>query len=193
MSQSIIDDFILPETDGRVKARPFEKFVHWSATIIFFAGLIFGIFEIDRIDNTINGTGFFWTYASIGILIAVVVTVVLKVKSPSVYFESGRRYTVHFGLFVGFFLIVPAAASLVNHYFADRKVDCKRYKVVRKTTGGRENRSSWIFLRVDGHEERFVVSRSYWNGVNEGGLVILCTQNGQLGYEFVRAFKTADV
>ena len=192
MSQLIVDDFFPPKTSSESKTKPFDNFVYRFATGFFFVGLVFEIFEIRRMDNTIGGTKFFWTYALVGVLIAAVVTAILKLKSPSVYYESSRRFTVHFGLFLGFFLIVPATASFINHYFSDSTIDCKQYKIVRKSTGGKRDESSWLFLKINGHDERFDVSRNLWNSVNEGGLVVLCTQKGQLGYDFVEQFKTVD-
>jgi hypothetical protein len=191
-SQLIIDDFIPPKTYGETKTKPFDNFVYRFATGFFFVGLVFEIFEIRRMDNTIGGTKFFWTYALIGILIAVVVTTLLKLKSPSVYFESSRRFTVHFGLFLGFFLFVPATASFINHYFRNSIIDCKAYKIVRKSTGGKRQKSSWLFLQINGHEERFDVTRDFWNSTTEGGLIVLCTQKGKLGYDLVEEFKTID-
>ena len=191
-SQIIIDDFFPPKTLGESTTKPFDKFMYRFATAFFFVGLVFEIFEIRRMDNTIDGSKFFWTYALTGVLIAVVTTAILKLKSPSVYYESSRRFSIHFGLFVGFFLIVPATASFINHYFSDSRIECKEYKIVRKSTGGKRDESSWLFLKIKGHEERFDVSRNLWNSVNEGGLVVLCTQKGQLGYDFVEEFKTVD-
>jgi len=192
MSQGIIDDFFPPKTYSELKTKTFDGVVYRFATGVFFVGLVFEIFEIRRMDYTIGGSEFFWVYALAGVLIAALVTAVLKLKSPSVYFGSSRRITVHFGLFFGFFLIVPAIASFSNRYFSDGRIDCKEYKIVRKTTGGKRNESSWLFLQINGHEERFDVSKSLWNSVTESGLVVLCTRTGQLGYDFVEEFKTAD-
>lgn len=191
-SQRIIDDFFPPRTHSESTTKPFDKFMYYFANAFFFFGLVFGIFEIKRIDNTIGGSRFFWTYALTGVLIAAVTTAILKLKSPSVYYESSRRFTVHFGLFLGFFLIVPATASFLNRYLSDNRIDCKEYKIVRKSTGGKSNESSWLFLQIDRHDERFDVSRDLWNNVIEGGLVVLCTQKGRLGYDFVEEFKTID-
>ena len=192
MSPLIIDDFFPPKTYSESKTKPFDNFVYRFATGFCFVGLVFQIFEIRRMDNTIGGTQFFWTYALIGILIAAVVTAILKLKSPSVYFESSRRFTVHFGLFLGFFLTTPATASFINHYFSDSRIDCTKYKIVRKSTGGNRQKASWLFLQINGHEERFDVARNLWNSVNEGGLVVLCTKKGQLGHDFVDEFKTVE-
>jgi hypothetical protein len=187
----MIEMSISNETYSESKTKPFDNFVSRFATGLFFVGLVFEIFEIRRMANTVGGTYFFWTYALTGILIAAVVTVILKFKSPSIYFESSRRFTVHFGLFLGFFLIVPAAASFINHYYSDSRIDCNEYKIVRKSTGGKRQKYSWLFLQINRHEERFDVTRNLWNSIDEGGLVTLCTKKGKLGYDFVEEFKTA--
>ena len=192
ISRQIIDDFFPPKTDKTLKTKPFDRFVYRFAPVFFFAGLVFEIFEIRRIDNTIRGTSLFWTYAIIGVLIAIVVTAMLKHKSPSIYSDSSRRFVIHFGVFLGFFLIVPAIASCVNHCFNERSIDCNEYKIVRKSTGGKRKRSSWIFVQINGRVERFDVARDFWNGLNERGLVVLCTKKGRLGYDFVERFKGAD-
>ena len=184
--------FFHRRNNGRSKPKAFDNLVYRFATILFFAGMVFELFEIRRIDNTIGGTKLFWICGFVGVLIAGVVTAILKLKSPSVYFESSRRYTVHFGLFIGFFLITPATGSFVNHYFSDNKSDCREYEVIRKSTGGRRDRSSWLFLKINGGEERFDVKRDFWNDATEGGLVTLCTRKGKLGYDVVEEFKTAD-
>lgn len=192
MSQLIIDDFFPPKTYRETKTKPFNKFVYYFATGFFFAGLVFEFFEISRMDNTIGGIKFFWTYALIGVLIAAVATAILKIKSPSVYFESNRRFTVHFGLFLGSFLFVPATASFINHFCSDSSIACNEYKIVRKSTGGRRQKSSWLFFQINGHEERFEVARNLWSSVEEGEQLSLCTREGKLGYDFVVEFKTVD-
>jgi hypothetical protein len=59
-------------------------------------------------------------------------------------------------------------------------------------TGGKRQRSAWLFLQINGREERFDITRALWNSLNEGGLVVLCTQRGQLGYDVVKEIKTVN-
>lgn len=159
--------------------------------VFFFVTSAFLIFEGRRIDNTLNGMKLFWIAGFSGIGIATILTIILKMTNPSVYYESKRRFAVNFGLFVGFFLLLPAAASFVNHYFADDIVICKSYLVERKNTGGRG--SSWLYLKLEnGDKERFHVSREFYDKVSEGGQVKLCTKKGKLGFDFVTDFKTVD-
>lgn len=193
LSQLIVDDFFPPGSPYETIASPFNKFMYYFSTGFFFTGLVFLVFEIRKIDNMLNGIKLFWISGLLGIIAAVVVTSILKLRAPSVYYESKRRYTVHFGLFAGCFLLFPAAASFINRNFADGNTICKNYLIQRKSTGGKRNQSSWLFLKLEnGSEERFDVSRDFYNQVKEGGEATLCTKKGKLGFEFVTNFKTAE-
>lgn len=192
-SQLIVDDFFPPKTYDEKTTKLIDKFIYYFSMTLFFGGLVFEIFEIRVIDNTINGTTFFWKSAFIGLAIAALLTIILKLTNSSVYDESSRRYSVHFGLFIGFFLFVPAIASYINHTYSENNENCKAYEIVRKSTGGKRNKSSWLFLKIDyNSEERFDVSRSFYDKVSEGGQVKLCTKKGKLGYEVVESFKRID-
>ena len=193
MSQFIVDDFSPPKTVYETKTTPFDKFMYYFSAVFFCIAAVFLVFEIRRIDNTLNGMKLFWVAGFSGIGVATILTILLKWKTPSVYHESKRRYAIHFGLFVGFFLLLPAIASFTNHYFAKETVTCKNYPVDRKSMGGKRNQSSWLFLKLEnGDEERFDVSRNFYDKVSEGGQVKLCTKKGKLGFDFVTNFKTVD-
>jgi hypothetical protein len=188
--QVIVDDFSPPKRHYETKTKPFDKFVYYSAAVLFGAGILLGILEIPRIDNTIDGASLFWIYSGVGVALAAVITMVLKKVSPSIFFESSRRLTVYFGLFLGLSLAVPFTASFTNGHFSATSTECREYTILRKSTGGKRNRSSWIFLKIDKEEERFDVTHEFWNRVQEGEAVILCTRRGKLGYEVVTNFRT---
>ena len=157
---------------------------------IFFSGIVFEIFEIRVIDNTINGTGLFWKSGLLGISIAAMLILFLKKISPSVYNESDRRFSIFFGLHIGLFLLIPAIISFINHKFSQDSEVCLNYDVTRKSIGGKRNESSWIFLKMnDKNDERFEVSRDFYNTVEEGKKIQLCTKTGTFGYSFVTDFK----
>ncbi len=190
MSLYIVDDFFPPKTYNEKRAKPFDKFMYYFASGLFGFGMLFLVFELKTIDNTLNGVTLFWRAGGCGVGVAVLVTVLLKLLTPSVYDESKRRYMVHFGLFVGLFLLAAALGSFINHRFADNQETCVNYTVIRKGTGGKRNKSSYLFIKVESlHEERFEVSRDFYNEVIEGAPVKLCIQKGQLGFDFVTTFK----
>jgi hypothetical protein len=193
LSQFIADDFFPPKVPFEIKTKPFDRFMYYFSGVIFFLSLVFLVFEIKRIDNTLNGTRLFWIAGFSGIGVAIVLTIILKITTPSVYYESRRRITVHLSLFLGFFLLLPATASFINHYFAGETITCKNYVIERKSLGGKRDQSSWLFIKLEnGSEERLDVNRSFYDKVNEGGKFKLCTKKGKLGFDVVTDFKTVD-
>lgn len=193
LSQLIIDDFFPPKLNFEKTVKPFDKFVYHFSSTLFFVGLLCQIFEIRNFDNTINGTKFFWIAAIIGILLAIILTVVLKTKFPSVYFESKRRYTVHFGLFLGFFLIIPAILGFINHHFADINKNCKHYLITRKGIGGSRSKEYFINITLENNiEERFSIGKTRYDNFEEGERIELCTVKGKLGFDYVTEFNKVD-
>lgn len=190
-SQRILDDFSPPKTYSEKKTKPMDKFIYYFSMTLFFGGLVFEVFEIRMIDNTINGMNLFWKSAFLGVIMAFLSIVLIKSISPTVFDESNRRYSVYLGLYLGFFLFLPASASFLNHYFADEKMECKNFEIIRKNKGGKRNTSSLLFLKIGPEsEERFEVSKEFYERVTEGEQIKLCTIKGKLGYDFVEKFKT---
>jgi len=176
---------------SKTKVKPFDNFMYWFTMVFCCAGVVFLLFEIRRLENTIGGFKFFWAYALLGVLMFIVITAVLKIVRPSVYADSHRSFSVHGGLFLGFFLLLPSTASFVNRHFCNTAIACRAYNVQEKSTGGKQNRASWIEVQINGQEERFTVSRRLWNSLDEGRPVVFCTRQGLLGYDFVEEFRTA--
>jgi len=188
-----VDDFFPPKTSFEKTTKPINKFISYFATTLFFSGLVFFICEIRVIENTISDASFFWKSAFVGIAIATVLTIILKLTNSSVYDESTRRYSVHFGVFTGFFLLTPAIASYINHTYSEKIEHCKAYEIVSKSTAGKRNGASWLFLKLDNNsEQRFQVIREFYDKVRVGEQVQLCTKKGKFGYYFVEEFKSID-
>lgn len=189
-SQFIIDDFFPPKSYHEKTTKSFDKFIYYFATTLFFIGLITLIFEIRNYDNTINGTKLFWTAGFVGVVIAIIITFILKFFQPSVYYESKRRYTVCFGLFIGFFLLATAIAGFVNHHFADQSISCKSYTIIRKSTSGSRSKEYFLFLIINNNnEERFSVGKTRYNNFEEGEQIELCMLKGKLGFDYVTEFN----
>ena len=190
LSQQIVDDFFPPKILYEKTTKPIDKFLYYFAYTLFFIGLILIIFEIREFDNTINGTRLFWVAGLVGIGLAVILTILLKLFQPGVYFESKRRYTVHVGLFIGLFLISTAITGFINHHFADAKTFCKSYPIKRKSTSSGRSTEYFFFLTMDNNnEERFSVGKSQYENFEEGEQIELCMQKGKFGFEYVTKFN----
>lgn len=190
-SQFIIDDFFPPKIANEKIVKPFDKLIYYLALTLFGVSLVFLIFEINKIDNTINGIKLFWQSFIIGICLAIIITLILKSTNPSVYYESKRRYTVYFGLFIGLSLLLPASGSFINHYFAEKNKKCKSYKILRKgNSNGRRSTEYFIYLSVENeNEERFSIRKSLYDELKENEKIELCLIKGKLGFEYVTDFN----
>lgn len=192
LSQSIIDEFFPPKTYFEHKSKPIDSFVYYFSTVLFFVGLVSLLFEIKNFDNTIQGTHLFWKAGGIGIGLALVVTLLLKAITPSVYYESKRRFTVYFGLFIGLFLLTTATTGFINHHFAEKHKLYKKYLISSKgNSGSLRSRSKEYFinLKIDAYtEERFTIEKSLYDEFSEGEEIVLCLVKGKFGYDYVTEF-----
>jgi hypothetical protein len=188
--QLIVDDFNPPKIKDTTPATSFEKIIYYTSMVLFFGGLVFEIFEISNIDNTIDGLKLFWTFAFIGLLLATVITIILKVFKPSVYYESNRRLSVHLGLFVGFFLICPAFACFINQRLADDKTMIEEYTILEKGSSSTRNQEYYLYLDFNGDKQRVTVWRTFWEKVEDQQKIILLTKKGILGYRYIIEFDT---
>lgn len=192
LSQPIIDDFFPPKTLYEKTTKPFDKFVYYFSSTLFFVGLIFLTFEIKNFDNTINGAKLFWRAGFTGFGLAIILTVILKLTRPSIYYESKRRFTVHFGLFIGLFFAAAALTSFINRHFADPAPFCKKYIIVKKSTSSGRSTEYFFFLTINNNEERFSVGKKRYDNFRNGEEIELCMLRGKLGFDFVKEFNKTE-
>jgi hypothetical protein len=190
-SQLIVDNFFPPKISTEKEVKPFNKFIFLFSNYFFGASLIFMLFEIRNFENTILGTQLFWKSGLLGILLALLTTVIIKKTNPSVFHVSSRRFAVYSALFIGFFLFTASLGCFINHFFSDKSIVCKGYEIIRKSKGGKRNNESRLFLKIGNNsEERFAVTDRIYDLAHIGEEIQLCTKKGKLGYEFVMEFKT---
>jgi FtsH-binding integral membrane protein len=188
-SQLIIDDFFPPKVETETTTTSANKIINSLSMVLFFCGLLAIIFESNSISNTIHGTKFFWSAGVIGIILFVIVIAFFKIKFPTVFDESSRRYSVYFGYLFGLFLVVPATASYINKSCADQRIDCKNFLVSRKSSGGGRTTEYFIFGNYNGSDERFTVVKPLWDSIDENKIIQLCVRKGYWGYEYVTKFN----
>lgn len=187
LSQQIIDDFFPPILGFERVVKPVNKLIYYFSSTLFFISIISLLFEIRNFDNTVQGIKLFWIGGAIGVLFAIISTIILKITNPSVYFESKRRYTVHFGLFVGLFFLTAAGTSFVNHYYADKNKNCEKHTILRKGFGGTRSKEYFIYVKLNNEsEERFTINRPLYQKLEEGEEIEFCMQKGKLGFDFVK-------
>jgi hypothetical protein len=165
--------------------------VYVFAMTLFFSAAVLQICVSWWAENTIRGMTLFWQSAVAGILLAIITTVYVKWKSPSFYREGNKGKAVHFGIFAGFAFFIPALAIFVNHVSADKYVTCKNYTIDHLSKSGGRNRSSWLYIIIDGKEERFKIKSGLHDALATHTQVQLCTRKGKLGYEFAASIRPA--
>ncbi len=190
--QELIDDLYPPKHQKKESVKPFDNFVYFFSMTLFFVAIVFQICMSWWTENTIFGMKLFWQSAIVGIFIALLLTAILKWKSPSIYYESDRRISVHFGLFFGFAIFLPALTGFTNHIFADKTVNCINYKIDHLSKGGKRNRTSYLYLIMEGQEQRFKIKSVLYDELLSMPEVKLCIRKGKFGYDFVEEFMTAD-
>lgn len=178
------NEFFPPKTYNETKTKPFDKFMYYFASVLFPLGVITALFGMGKIEDTINGMTLFWNWAFIGLGVALSLNLVLHITNPFVYYESKRRSIMYLGSFLGFFMIFPFTAGLINYAFSDTTVTYRNYRVEEKITGSKG--AHWIMVKTRPDEnERFDVSRGLYDILSTGGTVKMSIKKGKLGYEVV--------
>ena len=171
--------------------KPFDEFLCYYATCLWFGGLIFLIFEIKPIENTIHGLKLVGFAGLFGFFLAIRTTMELKKMYSSVYQAIDSRLTMYFGVFVGSFFLTLCTASILNSTFATKNKIASIYTIQSKFTDSKARYPIFLlFLNIDQQgTERFDVPETIYKHVNEGDSILLCTSSGLLGFDFVTEFK----
>ncbi|MBL7790599.1 MAG: hypothetical protein JNL75_12290 [Chitinophagales bacterium] len=190
LSPLIIDAFFPPKTYFEKKPTKFNKIIYPFSSFFCFVSVFLSIFEIRNIENTFLGTRFFWISGILGIVLAIIITLLILKLSPSTYHESKRRYTVNFGLFLGLFLLTPTISSFINHFFSKNEIQCRNFRIEKKSSG---IRTYSIYVNTSSKkDECFKIKKPLFESISEGDTIEICSKLGFLGYEYAQEFnKTA--
>jgi preprotein translocase subunit YajC len=163
----------------------------WShiSMVLFFTGIVFLIIQMNTIENIIEELKFWKVFGILGFGFSVTCLFVLYKIQPSVFTESGRRYSVIFGFVLGITSLTVSTSGFLNKAKADEETIQLEYIVNRKSVGGKRNGIHWVFTEIKGAERRFKIKSELWNGLKVGDKVLLKTQKGYFGYDFVTEIK----
>lgn len=161
LSPEIIEEFFPPKIEFEVKPKSFDQIVYKGSSYFFFFSMILMLFQIRRIDNTINGTNLLFKFGFYGALFGFLLLYILKLISPTIYDTGNRRYAITFISIVGFFLTTVATASFVNYNFPKEIPKSSSYIIKRKSLGGKRNDNHLLFIEFyKNEEERIEVSKN---------------------------------
>lgn len=192
-SHEIFKEFFPPKVEFEINTKPIDQFIYKGSNYFFGLSLLIILFQIRRIDNTINGTNLFFKFGFYGALIGFVVLYILKLISSTIYHTNNRRFAITFISIVGFFLTTAATASFVNYNFPKEKPKSSTYLIKRKSLGGKRINNHLLFIKLNKNdEERIEVSENQYNAVKDGGKVNITTQKGFFGYNSILEVKSMD-
>tara|TARA_R110001606_G_scaffold394244_1_gene564964 strand:+ start:1185 stop:1937 length:753 start_codon:yes stop_codon:yes gene_type:complete len=182
--------YLFPTKTIREKKPKFKDKI-WShiSMILFFSGLIFLIFQMGNIENIIEEKSFWKNYGFLGFGFSLISIFFLYKFQPSIFSESGRRYSVIFGFILGLTSLTISTSSYLNKKNAEKEIIQTEFTVNRKSTGGKKNRSHWIFIKIKESERRFEIKPNLWNKIKVGDRVLLKIQKGHFEYNFVNEIK----
>lgn len=189
----IVEEFFPPKVEFEIDTKPFDRIVYKTSSYFFFFSMIVILFQIRRIDNTINGTNLLIKFGFYGVLFGILILYILKLISPTIYNTGNRRFAITFISIVGFFLTTAATASFVNYNFPKEKPQSSSYLIKRKSVGGKRNNNHLLFIEFyKNEEERIEVSKNVYDSVQEGENINLTIQKGYFGYNSILNTKSID-
>ncbi|MQP24400.1 hypothetical protein GFJ94_04915 [Flavobacterium sp. LMO8] len=184
-SEEILHIFFPAKTIREVKPKFKDKIWQTISMNLFFLSLIFLIFEMDNLENTFEENQIWKTVGFSGIGLAIILLMVLNKIQPTIFDESGRRYSVIFGFIFGISALCISLTSFINREYSNKNVIVEKYTIVRKSTGGKRNGTHWIFINYMNNEIRFKISEQKWNEIKIGSEVEFNTQIGYLNYKYL--------
>tara|TARA_R110001592_G_C12929018_1_gene729268 strand:- start:31 stop:780 length:750 start_codon:yes stop_codon:yes gene_type:complete len=182
--------YIFPTKTIREKKSKFKDKV-WShiSMVLFFSGLVLLIFQMNNIENIIEESSFWKNFGFLGFSFSLICLFFLYKFQPSIFSESGRRYSVVFGFILGLTSLTISTTSFLNKKNAEKEIIQSEFIINRKSTGGKKNKSHWVFIKIRESERRFVVKPNLWNKLKVGDKVLLKLQKGSFEYDFVNEIK----
>ena len=186
--QSYLDDLFPKKTYHQKSVNAIDNYIYNGINIVFFIATIFMLTQINQIDNTLHGSTMFWNSILFCILFSLITIFILSQKSKTLHQDSNRSYTVILGVPLIFIMLVPALANFINRQFADKQITCKEYlvKSIGESTKGKQ---PFVNLIIDSSDERFAITRDFYEAAIDQEKIVLCTRKGLLGYEYVSQFK----
>jgi uncharacterized membrane protein len=145
--------------------------------------LYFMTFEINNIDNTLQGTDLLVKSSAAGLIFAVLSLIVIYLLAPEV-----RKINLGFALYVAvpfsMAFLFPAAASIFNRTFHSKDTT-ENFLVLKKGNSSSTVKQYFIFIDNDGEKERLVVNKTLWENIEAKQLIQIRLRLGYLGYKYV--------
>lgn len=184
-SEEILHNIFPAKTIREEKPKFKDKIWQTISMVLFFTGLIFLITQMSNLENTFEENIIWKKFSGIGIGLALIILITLNKIQPTIFDESGRRYSVIFGFIVGISTLCISLTSFVNRQYSNKNIVTEKHLIIRKSVGGKRNGTHWIFINYMNNEIRFEISEQKWNELEVGKEIELKTQIGYLNYKYI--------
>ncbi|MCH8902643.1 MAG: hypothetical protein IIA45_01840 [Bacteroidetes bacterium] len=150
----------------------------WRAiffTILFFSALFLSVIELPHFDNTIRGLSLFYKWFFIGIGTAIILVAAIK---------SIRNHILALVLMISLSLLFPSLFCLTNRVFYSSE-RMEKFSLVSKDMQLYRVEKYFVFIEVDGREERLTVDRDFFKETLLKNSITLPVRKGYWGYDYV--------
>ncbi len=168
-----------------------ERILHYAgfafAISAYFAFTLLG----RHIENIIGGVSFALYCAAIGLLLGFVYFRLLKIVYPSFIRNNEQRQ----GSILAFCLGIAVWSTFGFVWYNKQSIHViqqKKVRVISKSKNARHG-TPWLFLDIDGKEQRFSPVKKEWDKAREGDSVTIAYGKGKMGYEYIFSFRSAEV
>ena len=93
------------------------------------------------------------------------------------------------GYSLGLAMLFASLTSYINEKKASDTITKKDVEIVSKSSNTRKKDSYYIFILMEGEEERLELKKSAWDALNEGDMLTLELKNGYFNYPFITNFE----
>lgn len=163
-----------------------EKILHYFGyALLLLTGL--GITLLGKyFENTISGTAFFFECALAGLLFAVLFYKFFKLGYKAFFLNNEKRISA----IMGYCAFVMASAIWGQAYYNIATASHVEHRTVyvAKKSKNISKGTLYVFLNMDGKEERFNPSAKDYASITQGDSVILTYGKGNLGYYYIFKF-----
>lgn len=187
-SELILYNLFPTKTIREEKTNFKDQIWNYISVFLFFSGSVFLIVQMYNIENIIEESDFWKNYSLIGFSISLLSLLVLYKLRPSIFDESGRRYSVIFGFVLGMTFLSVSISSFINKKYSQNEITEKTYTIERMSIGGKKKKY-WIFINIDESEKRFQIKPELWYSLKKGDDIRMKLKKGYLDYEFNTEIK----
>lgn len=166
-----------------------DKIFEHVGGVLFGIGLFSLIFRIIPLDNTIRGLELFFISAGLGFVLGLLIAFAIRYIRPSVFDDNRRRMGIVACYSLGLALLFASLASFINEKKASDTISQMEVEIVSKSSNTRKKNSYYIFILIEGEEERLELNKDVWDTLYEGDMLTLDLKNGYFNYPFITNFE----